>query len=93
MTREELVRRATAEGQGGKGYVLPVHMDLYTLTCLVGGLQLGLRHPNNTGPASQVVRSLIQDIIGRVDEAGYHNIAELMRLGENPEFDEQRRVS
>lgn len=68
--------------------MLPVHMDLYTLACLIGALQLALRHPGNTGEASKVVRSLINDIIGRVDDAGYHNIAELMRRGDNPEYDQ-----
>ncbi len=74
----------------GKDFILPVHLNLHTLTCIVGALQLALRHPANVGPLSMIVRDVIDQIIERVAQEGYVATAELMRLGDNPEYDETR---
>ena len=71
-------------------FILPVHMDLHVIMCVVGALQLALRHPANTGPSSLVVREMIDGIISRVEEAGYVATAEMMRLGDNPDYDQTR---
>jgi len=84
---EELMAAATREMATSRDFALPVHLDIQTLMCLVGALQLALRHPGNTGPSSQVVRQVIDAIIDRLEVHGYRAVAHLMRLGYNPEHD------
>jgi hypothetical protein len=88
--KERLIDFAVEEMKAGKNFILPVHLDLHSLTCVVGSLQLALRHPANTGPSSKVVRELIDGIIERVEHAGYVVTAQILRLGDNPEYDEPR---
>jgi hypothetical protein len=82
---DEEVRTAAAGS-----FILPVHMDLHVIMCVVGALQLALRHPANTGPSALVVREVIDGIIARVVEAGYVATGEMLRLGDNPDYDETR---
>lgn len=86
--KERLIDFAVEEAKAGKNFILPIHLDLHSLMCVVGALQLALRHPANTGPSSKVVRELIDGIIERVEHAGYVVTAQILRLGDNPEYDE-----
>lgn len=90
--KKRLLQRVSHEAVAAitNRFLLPVHMDLHVLMCVVGSLHLALRHPANTGPASQVVRDLLDGIIARVTAEGYIASAELMRLGDDPAYDEER---
>jgi hypothetical protein len=69
-------------------FILPVHLDLTALACMVGNLQLALRHPANTGPSSEVARRIIEEITQRIKAEGFPVHAEIMRLGGDPVYDE-----
>lgn len=69
-------------------FILPLHLDLTALACMVGNLQLALRHPANNGPSSKVVRKIIEEITQRVQDEGFPTHAEVMRLGADPAYDE-----
>jgi len=84
---KELLAAVTREMKASRDFVLPVHLDLQTLLCLVGALQLALRHPGNNGQSSQVVKDVVDAIIDRLEGHQFTAIAELMRLGFNPEHD------
>jgi len=90
LHKEQLLQRIDQEAR--IGFILSVHMDLHVLMCVVGALQLALRHPANTGPSSKVVRELIAGIIERVEQEGYLATAEMLRLGDNPENDESYEI-
>ena len=64
-----------------------VLLDLDSALCLVGNLQLALRHPGNTGLSAKTARETIDGIIERAREAGYSAHAELMKLGDDPAHD------
>jgi hypothetical protein len=81
-------RRAIAEALERPDYVLPIYVGIDVLMCLVGSLQLSLRHPLNVGPSSQVVRGVIADIRARLVKDGFGATAEMMALGDDPHFDE-----
>jgi len=83
----ELLDRVTREITASRDFILPIHLDLHSLLCVVGALQLALRHPGNNGQSSQVLRELIDGIIDRLETHGFTAIVELMRLGFNPEHD------
>jgi hypothetical protein len=89
IEKQKLLLRIAQEARIGKDFILPVHLDLHSLMCLVGALQLALRHPANTGPSSKVVRELIDAIIARVGNEGCVATAEMLRLGDHPEYDEK----
>lgn len=86
--QECLVQRIREERERlGDEFQLPVLLDLDSALCLVGNLQLALRHPENTGPSAAVARRAIDGIIERAREAGYSAHAELMKLGDDPRHD------
>ena len=89
--KERLLLRISEEAEASilAKFILPVHMDLHVLMCVVGALQLALRHPANTGPSALVVRRVIDATILRVGEAGYRHTAEMLRLGNDPENDDK----
>ena len=76
---QELFARMNQELLQHPDFVLPVNLPLYELVCLIGTLQLGLRHPRNNGPTARVVRSMIDQIIARMEVEGFTAVAELLR--------------
>ena len=86
--KAQLLERIMAEALAAPDFMLPIHFELHPLMCIVGALQLSLRHPANTGPSSRIVREVIDGIIGRLEDSGFEAIPEMMRSGDNPEFDE-----
>jgi hypothetical protein len=84
----ELIERAGEEARALPDFVLPVHFDLGSALCVIGNLQLALRHPANIGPSSQLLRRVIDSMIGRIEKSLPAN-AEIARLGDNPEYDTQ----
>jgi hypothetical protein len=86
--QQDLLLRVTAERSRARDhFLLPVQMDLTTTLALVGSLQLSLRHPKNVGPTSQMVRALVAGLIEKMKQCGLPAHAELMELGNNPEYD------
>ncbi len=84
--QECLTRRCREErARLGEGFVLPVELDLDSALCLIGNLQLALRHPANRGISSKVARQTIDGIMVRMREAGYVAHAELAALGDDPD--------
>jgi hypothetical protein len=86
--KRALIQRVKDEARLRKPFTLPVHLDLHPLICVVAHLQLALRHPANKGLSSEVVRRIVDMMIERVEAAGFPATAEMLRLGDDPEFDE-----
>jgi hypothetical protein len=84
---KKLLIEAKREHDQAPDYVLPVVMDLLTLSAVAGHLQLALRHPGNTGPSAKIVRSLIEQIIERLEHDGFLANAKAIRLGCDPRND------
>lgn len=85
---DSLVQRLREERERlGDEFRLPVILDLDTALCIVGNLQLALRHPGNRGASAEVARTTIDGIIERTRTAGYAAHAQLMKLGEDPRYD------
>ena len=89
QSKEELLEKCRLEQEQAqlRDFKLSVHMDLISLLCLVGSLQLALRHPANTGPCATILRGAIKQITERLTEEGYPANAELM-LGSKPAHDD-----
>jgi hypothetical protein len=83
-----LFARVVEEEKANPNYRAPLLLDIAHASSLVSALQLALRHPSFTGPSAKFVRSIIDRTIARVEDDGLFAIAEMMRLGDNPEFDE-----
>ena len=88
--KERLIREGAEEVVTFREFVLPIYLELQPLLCMVGNLQLALRHPANTGPSARIVRKIVDQIIERVPEEGLIATAELLRLGDNLKYDEDR---
>lgn len=88
-----LIEQAAREADTveAKTFSLEVHLDLVSCQCLVGNLQLALRHPSNTGPSSTVARQVIEGIIERVRSRGLLANAAILELGDDPMYDEESR--
>lgn len=86
--KEHLMERVRAEYDQAAGWSLPLELDLHSALCLVGNLQLALRHPGNTGPSAGVARRIVDGIISRFESTGYPAHAELARLGDNSAYDD-----
>lgn len=80
----DIVRRMTKEFQqlDGANFRLPVMLDLDSSLCLVGLLQLALRHPDNTGRCARTAQAIIGGVIDSLHEAGFHAAAELAGCGD-----------
>lgn len=68
-------------------YQIQAGLDLFTLTSIIGHLQLALRHPGTTGPSARLVRQFIDAAIDRVESDGLIHTAELLRKGDDPASD------
>ena len=87
--QEILLRRAAAEMKAANAhqYQIPVHLDLASAMCLIGAVQLALRHPKNVGPSATAVRKMTDELIERIREDGFEANAEIARLGYDPAHD------
>ena len=84
----DLLHRVAVEQAASRDWKLPVVMDVQVLMSVVAALQLALRHPKNIGPSAQIVRDVLNQIIERVEGEGFCAVAELMKLGDNADYDE-----
>jgi hypothetical protein len=82
-----LAEVAVEHNKGKKDYVLPVYMDLVAAIAVIGGLQLSLRHPQNNGPSAKAAREVVDRMIKRLREDGFHAYAQLASLGDDPRYD------
>lgn len=93
LQKDELMRRAADEYRDvypQDDFALPVILDFQTVVALIPQLQLALRHPANQGPSSQLTRHIVDTLITRVQIMALPAIAALLRLGDNPDYDEPR---
>jgi hypothetical protein len=90
QSKQKLLERCSQEQRQAddRDFRLPVVMDLTELLSLVGNVQLALRHPQNTGPASQIARDIVRQIAERVRQEGFPANAEIMLLGSDPTYDQ-----
>ena len=49
-------------------HVLPIHASYFHWFCLLGSIQLALRHPDNIGPSSDIIRRMAKEIAERLIE-------------------------
>jgi hypothetical protein len=62
--------------------------DLGAAIALIAHLQLSLRHPEVLrNAAAKTVRGFIDELIRKMETAGYPACAECARMGDNPNFD------
>jgi hypothetical protein len=88
-SKEKLFRRCAKEFEvRGQPPLFQVHLEFTAALALIGNLQLALRHPANTGPSSEVARTFIDGLIDRIRDAGFPANAEMLRLGDDPGYDE-----
>lgn len=66
---------------------IPFQLDVASLMCIVGCLQVAMRHPANTGGPFAVTREFVDQTIERMRAEGAHAIADMMELGDNQEYD------
>jgi hypothetical protein len=64
-------------------YIIPVTLTPQSALCLIGQLQLALRHPGNVGHAADAARWLIDGLLVRLREGGFLAHAELGEAGED----------
>ena len=86
--KAQLLERARAEYDQAAAWSLPIELDLHSALCLVGNLQLALRHPGNKGPSAAVARRIVDGIIERFEANGLPAHAEAARLGDNSQYDD-----
>jgi hypothetical protein len=60
------------------------------LVCLIGALQLSLRHPHLKDPTREMVRTFVDGAINAVDRA-VPGLGRLFRKGDDPSCDPERR--
>lgn len=63
-----------------------IHVSFDVLTGIVAHLQLALRHPQNVGHTSKVIRAIVEGII-EVIAGDEPDLATLLRMGFDPSFD------
>ena len=67
-----------------------IDLDAGTLFCLIGQLQLALRHPSNEGAAAEIAKNVVVDIAKQLPESAQEVIAaawseEMLAVFEPPE--------
>lgn len=63
-----------------------LHLQPTTALAIVGNLQLALRHPNNKGPNSKIIRSVIDTLIDGLAQDN-PRIRTLLKRGDDHRFD------
>ena len=86
--KAELLERVSAESKSlhDEGWKIDVTYDIDCLMVIIGNLQLALRHPKNKGPASIIIKGILEKLI---DELPVDCLAlrELVRKGDDPKHD------
>lgn len=86
--KADLLARTAEEGKIWGERPIVLHMDLSTTLCMVGALQLALRHPKyGTMSGANQVRDLVLAIRDQVPADEFPAIREMISLGFHPRFD------
>lgn len=89
---QELSELATAEITDRPDFLIPIHINVMTLMCLIGNLQLATRHPLNTGPSSDAAKEFIALAMKKLKQEGFHHTAAMCELGSDAGFDYDPRI-
>lgn len=89
---EWATRRALNEAADRNQYFMHVEMDLASLMSICANVQLALRHPSNQGTTAELGRKFIASIKERLRDDGLRHNADMLELGDDPEFDLPWRV-
>ena len=81
---KQFTRRMMALAETGK--MITLKMDTASVSCVISGLQLALRHPGNRGHASKTMRKVVDKLIQQFDQLD-PELAKLLRLGDDPGHD------
>jgi hypothetical protein len=82
----ELMRESAREMRAVKRFSISIELDLADALTVLSGLQLALRHPLNTGPASDGQRTIANRLEFALSKIGPAT-AEILRRGWEPEHD------
>lgn len=88
MDKEFILASANAEQEAlPADWAVPVHLDMVSLMCVIGTLQVALRHPEfRRRPTAAAVQQIIDQLISGIPE-NCPATRELARLGNNPAYD------
>jgi hypothetical protein len=89
MTTEDLNKRFMSEFEALVEQEVQLNMEAATAWIIMSQLQLALRHPQNVGPTTQIIRQVIDEIIGKVCPAG-SALFELAQMGFDSKYDVPR---
>lgn len=87
--KERVLREAREELPKAKELCCGIEFDLTAVLAVTAALQLALRHPGYRGAAASVVRDLVSTLIAGVEAAELPATARLLRLGDNPDYDDE----
>jgi len=65
---------------------VPIEIDMVTAICIIGSIQLALRHPKHNGPSAQIAHDFARDLQKIVVEK-FPAAAFTLEAGWNPDFD------
>lgn len=72
----------------GNDWAMPVALGLAPTIAICGLLQLAMRHPGTKGsPTAQIAREFINGVVTSLEESGFKEHAQLVRLGGDPAHD------
>lgn len=76
-----LIEQSAKECQAlPSGMKLPILFDVPVALILVAQLQLALKHPQNTGAAAEIARSIIESVISRMTHLEMFATVQLLRI-------------
>lgn len=75
-------QRMAEERQRIGAIKIPIELDATSTVQLISQLQLALRHPDNTGPGSDLAKVLLRSLTRVLSEMGYEAHAELAAMGD-----------
>ena len=91
MTDKELVDMGEAEIKRLAAQKFQLSLGLTEVLAVVGNLQLALRHPLNLGTNADTARVIVDVLIASVEKVS-PDLATLMRLGDDKNFDAENRT-
>ncbi|HZP16811.1 MAG TPA: hypothetical protein VFB00_02520 [Terriglobales bacterium] len=87
MSPDNLLSAATAQLFEDANYQMPIVFGIADLCTLIAGLQLALRHPKLPPAVRETITIFIDAAIERLEEDGFTEVVELLRAGNNSDFD------
>lgn len=84
--KEAIMRRAT-ERMRAMTEPIKFELNINLVVGLIGQLQLAFRHPQNVGPARQLLESFIRDLIEQLDPE-HGDLHTVLMMGFHEAYDE-----